>query len=181
MSSELLNEYDKLRERLREAQDRAAVARARHEEALQAQRAIEDRLIEVRTAIARAIDIADEPPTMIAVNPEPADRLDVSTPKERAQPTTSAPTPSAANPIKVSPSLKELIFAFPRDNDTGHEALREVLGGLAYAATHTRIHKAKKRGLVESAGWGRYRLTETGRNIYDQRLRLLPTTIDSGS
>ena len=159
MSSPLLTKYDRLQAELREAETAEAAAKSRHDDARAVTRAARKALEKARAEIDRAISIADSPPTATG----------------KAAPAAPAPT---ASPVKapghVRPSFRELILAFPEDGDTGHEEVGKTLG-LKYSAVNSRLHKAKKAGLVESAGWGRYRLTDAGKAARGQRLQLVPT------
>lgn len=69
-------------------------------------------------------------------------------------------TPAAAS--RLNRSVRATVEFFPRDgSDLALADLRQHFK-LSEGAINTRIGKAKKQGLVESAGWGRYRLTEKG-------------------
>ncbi len=160
MSSPLLTKYDRLQAELREAETAEAAAKSRYEDARAVTRVTRKALEKARAEIDRAISIADSPPTPTGTG--------------KTAPVAQAASQSPAKaPGHVRPSLRELVLAFPKDGDTGHEEIGKTLG-LNYSAVNSRLHKAKKAGLVESAGWGRYRLTDAGKQARGQRLQLVP-------
>jgi hypothetical protein len=68
----------------------------------------------------------------------------------------------------IRPSFKELLVVIPRDGDVGMDDLRAAFDKLSDGGINSRVTKAKRDGLVESAGWGRYSLTVKGKLAKDQ-------------
>ena len=142
-------DYDRLHEKLYEAKQRTSEAKIRYDEMLDKQEAIERELNAVGDALDRAVAVAGQPPIVAA----PPENL----------------------PEGITPSIGETVFALPRDgSDIGADELREKLG-LSQGGLNARIQKAKRRGLIESAAWGRYRLTSDGKRMV-LNLRAVPST-----
>ena len=102
------------------------------------------------------------PATIKSAEPNPSQ-------DEDSKPEPEAPTP----PFAHRPSIRATVRVIPLDGDIGTAQIREALG-LSEGATHTRLTKAKRAGLVVSAGWGRYKLTEEGKKIHGPVLKAVP-------
>ncbi len=87
------------------------------------------------------------------------------------QPHVGAPPP----PPGVRASVWAIVLVRPREGDLTVEAMRDALG-LSTSALNTRLVIAKGKGWVESAGWGRCRLTDAGRVLQGQRLKIVSST-----
>jgi hypothetical protein len=163
MKSDLWLEYDAVLERLRAARERTAQAQAE-------ERALEAEVASAREAIERAVAVvavpkADKKPkTVVSSFPslgQGAAGLD--------EPSGSRPAPAG-----VLPTIWEVILAIPRDGALRGSDLREKLG-LSEGAVNTRLANAKHAKMIETAGWGMYKLTEQGRALQGQHLRVVAT------
>lgn len=74
--------------------------------------------------------------------------------------------------LGLPPSVRSTLEAFPRDGDTNLADLRAKFG-LSTGAVNTRVAKAKQGGFIESTGWGRYGLTDKGKQAI-MGLRVVP-------
>jgi len=164
MGTELLEQYDEQRERVRVAEEAEAKAKAVYDKAKDARKAAEAELHLLRSRLERAISGAGS-----GGGEDPSDAQDdsaLSAPKP-VEPTTPPP------PDGIRQSLWELLLTIPPDGDVDMDVLRERFD-LSDGAISSRVSKAKKRKYVESAGWGRYKLTEKGKELVERRgLRLL--------
>lgn len=142
MSADLLAQYDEGRERLRLANEAEAQAKAAYDKAVNARKSEAAEVHRLRSALKRAISGA--PP-----GSDLAPLLALA-----------APTP----PDGILQSLWELLLTIPADGDADMDVFRDRFP-LSDGAINGRIAKAKKRGYVETAGWGRYKLTEAGRSL----------------
>ena len=89
------------------------------------------------------------------------------------EPVAETTTPERGSPTGVLPSVWELLLITPMDGSISMDDLRSAFE-LTDAALNNRVAKAKKAGLMETAGWGRYQLTVKGKALREQRgLRLL--------
>lgn len=174
--SDLLNDLIALSDDLRRAQERTIVARQGYEAALDEERDIETRFNATRATIERALVEQARPA-------EPKKPLAAKPPAPKRPPAPSMP-PLPKPPVDedaadddasdgVRPSFMELIRRFPVEGDVGMPDLRAWFAGMNDGALNGRLAKCKKRGLIESAAWGRYRLTEAGRKVQTQRLQLV--------
>ena len=80
--------------------------------------------------------------------------------------------PDIPAPAGVRQSVWDVALVLPRDGHVGVEDLKEALG-LSASALNTRITRAKQAGLVEAAGWGRYKLSEKGMKLRWQDPRIV--------
>ena len=152
-----LSHYDLLQERLRIAKAETATARDRYNTAVAEEQSAERDLITTRQVLVQKITNApsgQRPPKLVVSEPSEPDGTD---------------DPS---PTGVQRSLRELIIAFPREAHVGVDDLQEHFK-ITKGALNTRIMKAKRAGLVESAGWGRYKLTPEGQKVQDNRLKIV--------
>lgn len=88
-------------------------------------------------------------------------------------------TPSAAvdvstirRPDGIRPSFWDIIITIPYDGDISLEELRKKLS-LEQSAAANRLSKMKSTGLLESSGWGRYKLSAESRAALRSKLRLV--------
>jgi len=186
-NTDLLASYDLLRDRLREAEARSAVALTAYENACMDVEMLEAEVKEAREAIEAAMagSRAEAAPSTPARGATGNDVPGRPGPKASGpplgmpsmatlRPPSPSPVPAAApEPIGVRPSFWDLLLLIPLDGDVGMPDLRERFPNLTEGAINTRVTKAKKAGLVESAGWGRYRLTTAGRSARSQRLHVI--------
>lgn len=161
MANPILRYYDKLVSELTKAKRETLEARRRYDTAKAKQESLEAEMEITREHIDEILWAA-EPPKQAA----PAQ--DAPVPEVRdAKPEPVAP------PFGHRPSIRATVRAIPKDGDITTAEIREALG-LSEGATYTRIQKAKKAGLVESAGWGKYKLTEEGKKIHVPVLKAVP-------
>jgi len=151
MSDDLLDRYDRLREQVQDARFCTDTAKTRYDEARAKQRALEKKLDAARADIKRAIEIA---------NDAPRPRRKEKAPRPEAPPPRSPPAPEG-----IRLSFWELLLAVPPDGDVEMADLRAAFPDLNDGAINTRVTKAKKAGLLESASYGRHRLTAKARKI----------------
>lgn len=181
MKSDLWAEYDKAQERLRAARERTTLAQAE-------ERAVEAEVASARNAIEQAVAApASTPNVKQAGTPKPPatplpmpsmaslastsneDEDEDEDEDEENVPSVSIPRPA---PDGIRQTLWEVIAAIPRDGVLRGSDLRALLG-LSEGAVNTRLANAKQAKLIEAAGWGLYRLTEQGRALQGQRLRIV--------
>ena len=84
-------------------------------------------------------------------------------PLDLAQETVHANRWTASKPL--SPSLSEVLRAMPHDGATSTRELRRQLPHLPDHVIRSRVNKAKGYDLVTAVGWGKYVLTELGRQV----------------
>jgi hypothetical protein len=177
MKSDLWAEYDKAQERLRAARERTALAQAE-------ERAVEAEVASARNAIELAVAApASTPNVKQAGTPKPRPATPLALPSmaslasasnedgdgDENVSSVSIPRPA---PDGIRQTLWEVIAAIPRDGVLRGSDLRALLG-LSEGAVNTRLANAKQAKLIEAAGWGMYRLTEQGRTLQGQRLRIV--------
>lgn len=146
MASTLLDSFLEAQEAWSEAQARTREAEARAERA-------EAELVSAQT----------EEKAAARVMREAKRKLEEALPDSPRE----APAPAVARArrgrgFRIQPNHLEVLAAFPLDGAlrfSDLEAALEVEG----SALRSRIGKLKKMGLLESAGWGQYRLSEEGR------------------
>ncbi len=130
-------------------------------------------------------DVIPVPPAAVAA-PSVLEGLRVARPAEPAPaavpqaeperppaPTLPPPPPAAPGSKALRSSVWAVIHAIPLDGDIRLENLRDTLQ-LTQAALNMRIIRAKRAGLIETAGWGSYRLTPEGRALRGRRLQVVP-------
>lgn len=149
MSSQVLQRFERAQESVRTAKAATAEAKAKYEEARAQEAAAEAEAAVAREALETTLARGE---------------VRSSTAPARIDPHTPEPT--------VPPFIAALLHAIP-DGGTISFADLEAALGLGDGATRSRLAKVKKLGLVESEGWGVYRLTPAGRDA--KRLRVLGT------
>lgn len=94
----------------------------------------------------------------------------------------SAPAPASSAPMRTKrkkrwrpgeplPSnFQEVLEALPANDILNHAQLRAKLPGLSDHVIRSRIGKCKQCGLIDSAGWGLYRLSETAKRALQRSL-----------
>jgi len=179
MASDLLTTYDNAMVKLATAKAETAAAKAHYDDALDRERKAEADLADARAALQRAIGRGHGPtptPGPSAGDGAGGSASDGSPPPPASDGSTSdAPSGATAPPPPpgVRKSLWELVLAIPRDGDVDMDDLRVKFNSITDAAINNRVTKAKKAGLVESAGWGRYALTDKGRKLLGQRFTVV--------
>ncbi len=162
----LRSRYDKASERLREAQERTAELKAQVED-------IKAQHQEARTAESEALAehkrLQDELDAVL----EQADQSGVPSPSAVAA---AAPPPRPAHqvPVTLPPSIQQVVFAIPLNGEISKPDLCQKLG-MKESVVHTRVQKGKKLDLIESAGWGKYKLTDAGRKLRGTTLKAVPS------
>jgi hypothetical protein len=187
MKPDLWSEYDKVQERLRAARERTAQAQAEeqraHERMTQAQaeeRAIEAEAVSARAAIERAVAEAAPKPfekkakSATTSSAPPLDGFPSMANVRVVEPNAGDGAPSVSRPAPdgVRSTVWEVILAIPRDGELRGSDLREKLG-LSEGAVNTRLSNAKHARMIETSGWGTYRLTDQGRKLLGQHLRVV--------
>ncbi len=156
METNLLAQYDKQQEKVRLALEAESDAKGVYDKAVDARRAEEAELHRLRSVLERAIS---------AVDPDHLETRPLSSPP--------APIEQSPAPDGVRQSLWELLLCIPVDGDVEMDTFRERFK-ISDGAINSRIAKAKKRKYIETAGWGRYKLTDKGKELVERRgLRLL--------
>jgi len=150
--SGLLTKYDRAGERVRQLREKVGEAKAVYEAAK----------VELDEAVADQQSLRDK--VSAALNAPVATAptaVPVAVPKRKQ------------SAVSVPPALQELIDGFPL-NDTIKKADLGKALGLKDTVVHTRLQKAKKAGLVESAGWGVYQLSDDGKKARGTKLQAVP-------
>ena len=191
MGNDLLSTYDRLRDLLVTAQAKTRAAKAEYDKALAHEQDVAADLTRTRDALQAALSTPGAPSDSCAT-PAAASDGTVSTGDSTASTSDGASTgqqsagdagnaaqqdgaqvaPTPPAPAGVTQSIWELILVIPRDGDVSMDDLREKFN-ITDAAINNRVTKAKKAGFVGSAGWGRYCLTDKGKKLQEQRLRVV--------
>jgi|APSaa5957512622_1039677.scaffolds.fasta_scaffold56106_2 hypothetical protein len=160
--SQLRIEYDQAQEKVRKAKKHTMETKAHFDDAVSEQRTAENELKALRKTIDQLLSSAIQSPKVSCGTPAPD---------------TSKQELVSSTDVGVNPSVKAIILLVPRDGEISRKELAAKLA-IADTALNNRIQKAKKIGLLESAGWGLYQLTDDGKKAYDQsngqRLKLVP-------
>ncbi len=162
MTVDLLTRYDHLKVLHQKTLDRIAALKRSLSEEQGKQKRYWKELKQVRAELDRRL--AD-----VEASEAPSQAPQADVPVESPAPE-EKPVPAS---LGHRPSIRETVRAIPRDGEIGTAELRETLG-LSEGATYTRIQKAKRAGLVESAGWGKYKLTEEGKKLHGPVLKAVP-------
>ena len=171
MTVDLLTRYDQLRTLHQKSCERVASLKRSLAEAQGQQERHWRELKKVRAELGQALS-GD---TSKSSGETPEVPSQAPAPEAHAKPPTPETKPVPATP-GLRPSIRQTVRAIPRDSDIGTAEVREALG-LSEGATYTRIQKAKRAGLVESAGWGRYKLTEEGKKLHGPVLQAVPASV----
>lgn len=169
MAHGILEKYDRIREHLGELRVKTAAAKAAYDAALSEEKAVEHEFVATREALDALLGSA----AGTRGDPTDASGTDVLDEMLGTKPSDSGIAPEAIPPAPhgVRPSFWELVYIM-RNGEIDKGKIRDRLK-VSDSALATRIQKAKKAGVIETAGWGRYRLTEEGRKIVSPGLRVV--------
>ena len=170
-----LDRYKALSDRLTVARERTFTLRTELEAATAEEQALAAEVACTETVIARALslykrttdlDIEDLLGLKDGKSPEPADASKVAESRDSEEDSTPEP------PGGIRPSFYQMLLLIPIDGHVTKDALRAGLN-ISNGALTTRIAKAKQAGLIETAGWGEYRLTQKAKDLMAPRLRVV--------
>jgi len=166
MNRELLPSYEHLLERLIELRGRRTALHGQLEKLNDELATVELDYENARRALELAIIEKHSGATSPGTVAQPPDQVLLSEPPSR--------------PPQVRQSYWDLMVLIPKDGDIGMEEVRNSFMGpdgvvrLSRKAINTRLSKAKRAGLIETAGWGRYKLTEKGKRLMWPPLAVVP-------
>lgn len=171
MSTDLVSEFERLLIRQGVIHARISATKAAYEAAVAEGLEVDNEVVRVRRSlqalersVARIKGEDPLPQTGTKVRDEgPVPAPDLSTPPR---------------PDGIRESFWVVVLAIPRDGETTMEDLRRTLG-LSESSLNNRVSKMKNADLIESAGWGRYKLTEKGRWFVGQRLQVVSNNVRS--
>lgn len=172
MSTDLVSEFERLLVRQGVIHSRISATKAAYEAAVAEGVEVDNEVVRVRRSLQAmersAVRIKGED-SIPAGGTRVRDESPVQAPVQA--PETSAPP----CPDGIRPSFWTVVLVIPKDGEIPLEDLRRALG-LSESSLNNRISKMKAADLIESAGWGRYKLTEKGRRFLVQRLQIVSNT-----
>lgn len=147
MPQSLVARYKDLIVRHVEAKDQEIRAKARYEDAVAERKRIEREMAEVESALEFGESLMATAPDSDELRSNDADGL--------------------------RSSIRELVLLIPRSGDVSRSELLSKLD-LNNGGLNARLMKAKNQDYIESAGRGRYRLTEKGKAVHGGHLKVVP-------